>query len=60
MFILTDNDGQNHECKVYKPPNLKTFGKVYELEATDSVITLKYMQYQLHSNREYVKFFVKI
>jgi hypothetical protein len=42
------------------PQNLETFLKVYELEFADSVITLQCIQYQLHSNEEYVRFFVKI
>jgi hypothetical protein len=40
--------------------NLGTFVIVYELVVTDSVITLQYMQYQLLSNEEDVRFFVKI
>jgi hypothetical protein len=40
--------------------NLETFLKVYKLEFADSVITLQSMQYQLHSNEECVRFFVKI
>jgi len=31
-----------------------------ELLVTDSFITLQFMQYQLHSNEEYVRFFVNI
>jgi len=40
--------------------NLGTFVKVYDLVVTHSVITQQFMQYQLHSNDEYVRFFVKI
>jgi len=40
--------------------NLETFVKVYKLMVTDSVITLQFMQYQLHSNEEYERFFVNI
>jgi len=40
--------------------NVKTFVKVCELVVTDSVITLQFMQYQLHSNEKYERFFVDI
>jgi len=44
----------------FVPQILETFVKVYELVVADSVITLQFMQYQLRSNEEYVRFFVKI
>ena len=40
--------------------NVKTFVKVYELVDAESVITVQFTQYQLHSNKEYVRFFVNI
>jgi hypothetical protein len=45
---------------MHNAQNLKTFGKIYELVAIDCVIALQYMQYQLRSNGEYVRFFVGI
>jgi hypothetical protein len=44
----------------FVPQHLETFPKVYKLEFADSVITLQFMQYQQHSHKEYVRFFVKI
>ena len=40
--------------------NFKKVAEVYELVATGSLITLQFMQYQLHSNGEYVRFFMKM
>jgi hypothetical protein len=40
--------------------NLETSIIVYEIVVRDSVITLQFMQYHLHSNEEYVRFFLKI
>jgi hypothetical protein len=40
--------------------NSGSFVKVYDLVVTDCVITQQFMQYQLHNNEEYVRFFVKI
>jgi hypothetical protein len=40
--------------------NLATFVTFYDLVVTNCVITQQFMQYQLHSNEEYVRFFVKI
>ena len=36
--------------------NFGTFVKVYDLVVTQSVITQQFMQYQLQSNEEYVRF----
>jgi hypothetical protein len=40
--------------------NLETLVKDYEQVVANSVITLQFVQYQLHSNEECVRFFVKI
>jgi len=40
--------------------NLGTFVKVSDLVVTHSVIIQQFMQYKLHSDEEYVRFFVKI
>jgi len=44
----------------FVPQKLETFVKVYKLVVAGSAITLQFMQNQLHSNEEYVRFFVKI
>ena len=40
--------------------NLGTFVKVYDLVVKHSVITQQFMQYKLHSDEEYERFFLKI